>query len=98
MDRDRLRDRLSVRRSAALIHSLRFRLLLLVAAVLAIALGAVAFLLARVVSVELHRSLAGSAEPPGLDALSAQLTADHLRRGTWDGAHAILETAGRQMR
>ena len=80
-----------------MIHSLRLRLLLLVAAVLAIALGAVAFLLARVVSVELHRSLARSAEPPGLDAMSAQLTADHLRRGTWDGAHAILETAGRRM-
>jgi signal transduction histidine kinase len=47
-----------------MIHSLRFRLLLMVAAVLTVALGAVAILLARVVSVELHQSFIVRAEPP----------------------------------
>lgn len=46
------------------IHSLRFRLLLMVAAVLTIALGAVAVLLARVVSVEIHETFERRVAPP----------------------------------
>ncbi|HKI05443.1 MAG TPA: ATP-binding protein [Thermoanaerobaculia bacterium] len=80
-----------------MIHSLRFRLLVMVAAVLAIALGAVALLSSRVVSVELHQSLGREERPLDLDALGAALTADHLRRGTWAGAHGILGPAGKRL-
>lgn len=80
-----------------MIHSLRFRLLLMVAAVLAIALGAVALFSGRVVSVELHRSLERDARPVDLGAVAGELAAARLRRGSWDGAHEILAAAGRRM-
>jgi signal transduction histidine kinase len=81
-----------------LIHSLRFRLLVMVAAVLAIALGAVALLSSRVVSVELHQSLDQRAPRVDLRQVAEALTADRRRRGTWAGAHGILEPAGRRLR
>jgi two-component system sensor histidine kinase BaeS len=81
-----------------LIHSLRFRLLVMVAAVLAIALGAVALLSSRVVSVELHQSLDRSAPRVDLGRVAEALTADRRRRGTWAGAHGILRPAGRRLR
>jgi signal transduction histidine kinase len=80
------------------IHSLRFRLLLMVAAVLTVALGAVGFLLARVVSVELHDSFARRGAPPDLDPVAARLTSDRLRRGDWQSAPPLLADAGRRMR
>lgn len=81
-----------------MIHSLRLRLLVMVAAVLAIALGAVALFSGRVVLVELRQSLERELEPPDLAPVAAELTADRLRRGGWEGAHAALAAAGRRLR
>lgn len=81
-----------------MIHSLRFRLLVMVAAVLAIALGAVAFFSGRAVIFELRNSLDQEVQPLDLEAVAGELTADRLRRGSWDGAPAILAAAGRRLR
>ncbi len=79
-------------------HSLRVRLPLMVAAVLAVALGTVALLSTRVVSVEVRQFLASRGpRPEELDALAAELAAGRQRTGSWRGAHAILAAAGRRM-
>jgi signal transduction histidine kinase len=79
-------------------HSLRFRLLLMAAAVLVIALGAVALFSARVVSVQFREYLASRGpRPADLEALGAELAASWQRTGGWSGAHAILSSAGRRM-
>jgi signal transduction histidine kinase len=79
-------------------HSLRFRLLLMAAAVLVIALGSVALFSARVVSVQFREYLASRGpRPADLEALGAELAASWQRRGSWSGAHAILASTGRRM-
>jgi signal transduction histidine kinase len=80
------------------IHSLRVRLLAVVAVVLAVALGAVALVSVRLMSVEIHEVLEGRGLRPGdLDALARRLTRDRLRTGGWSGAHRVLAEAGRRM-
>jgi signal transduction histidine kinase len=70
----------------------------MVAAVLAIVLGAVALLSTRAVSVEFQQYLASRGpRPEDLDALGAELVAWRQRTGSWNGAHAILAAAGRRM-
>jgi len=70
----------------------------MVAAVLAIVLGAVALLSTRVVSVELRQYLASRGpRPEDLDALATELAAWRQRTGSWSGAHAILAAAGGRM-
>jgi signal transduction histidine kinase len=79
-------------------HSLRVRLLLMAATVLAVALGAVALFSARVVSVQFREYMASrDPRPEDLDALGAELAAYRQRTGGWSGAHAILASAGRRM-
>jgi signal transduction histidine kinase len=81
------------------IHSLRLRLLVMVAAVLAIALGAVAFFLSRVVSYEIHDVLSRRAErPPDLAPVGRQLAEDRLRLGDWRTAQPLLAESGRRLR
>ncbi len=81
-----------------MIHSLRVRLLAVVAVVLAVALGAVALVSVRLMSVELREVLEGRGSRPGdLDALARRLTRDRLRTGGWSGAHRVLAEAGRRM-
>ena len=66
------------------LHSLRLRLLLMVAAVLAIALGAVALFSTRVVSGEIRQYLASQGpRPEDLDALGTELAAYRQRMGSW---------------
>jgi signal transduction histidine kinase len=81
-----------------MLNSLRVRLLLMVAAVLAIALGAVATLSTRVVSGEFRQYLASQGpRPEDLDALGTELAAYRQRTGSWSGARRILQSAGRRM-
>jgi signal transduction histidine kinase len=80
-----------------LIHSLRWRLLLMVAAVLAIALGAVGFLSSRAVKVELTHFLDTQEPPADLDPLAEELTADRLRTGGWTGARRLLGPGARRL-
>jgi len=83
----------------AVIHTLHFRLALMAATVLTVALGAVGLLLARVVSVEIHRSFDMSpGPPPDLDPLATKLTNDRLREGNWLSAQFLLADAGQRMR
>jgi signal transduction histidine kinase len=80
------------------IHSLRVRLLVMVAVVLGIALGAVALFSVRVVSVEFRHYLAvRGPRPEDLDRVAARLNVERRRRGDWSGAHRILAEAGRRM-
>jgi signal transduction histidine kinase len=80
------------------IHSLRVRLLAMVAVVLGIALGAVALVSVRVVSGEIrHYLVARGPRPEDLDRVAARLTRDRLRKGDWSGAHRVLAEAGRRM-
>jgi signal transduction histidine kinase len=79
-----------------MIHSLRFRLMLMVTVVLAIALGLVASLSSRVVSMEL-RHLTRGPRPGELDAVAAELAAFRVRSGSWAGARGILGPAGERM-
>jgi signal transduction histidine kinase len=79
-----------------ILHSLRFRLMLMVAAVLAIALGVVASLSSRVVSTEL-RHLTRGPRPGELDAVAAELAAFRVRTGSWAGARRLLGPAGERM-
>jgi signal transduction histidine kinase len=70
----------------------------MVAAVLAIALGAVALFSTRVVSGELRQYLASQGpRPEDLDALGTELAAYRQRTGSWSGARGILSSAGRRM-
>jgi signal transduction histidine kinase len=70
----------------------------MVAAVLAIALGAVALLSTQVVSTEFRELMSGrGARPPELDALGAAVAADRQRTGDWSGASGILAAAARRM-
>jgi signal transduction histidine kinase len=81
-----------------LLRSLRFRLLMMVAAVLVIALGSVALLSNRVVSSEFRELLAVRGDrPAGLEEVGLAVASDRLRTGGWDGASAILAAAGRRM-
>ncbi|HSF38195.1 MAG TPA: HAMP domain-containing protein, partial [Thermoanaerobaculia bacterium] len=79
-----------------MLHSLRFRLMLMVAVVLAIALGVVASLSSRVVSTEL-RHLTRGPRPGELDAVAAELVRFHQSQGSWVGARRILGPAGERM-
>jgi signal transduction histidine kinase len=80
-----------------LIHSLRWRLLLMVAAVLAIALGVVGFLSSRAVKVELRHFLNAHDLPADLAPLGEKLTSYRLRTGGWTGARRLLEPAARRL-
>jgi signal transduction histidine kinase len=79
-----------------MIHSLRFRLMLMVTAVLAIALGVVASLSSRVVSTELRHFTKGP-RPEELDAVAAELARFHQGQGSWAEARRILGPAGARM-
>ncbi|HYO11803.1 MAG TPA: ATP-binding protein [Thermoanaerobaculia bacterium] len=80
-----------------MIHSLRWRLLLMVAAVLAIALGAVGLLSSQAVKVELRQFLQTHDPPLDLAPVGADLTSYRLRTGGWAGARRLLEPAARRM-
>lgn len=81
-----------------MLRSLRFRLLVMVAAVLLIALGCVALLSTRVVSSEVRELLAARGErPPWLETVGLAVVSDRLRRGDWQSASPILADVGRRM-
>ncbi|HEV2847222.1 MAG TPA: HAMP domain-containing protein, partial [Thermoanaerobaculia bacterium] len=80
-----------------MLRSLRFRLLVMVAAVLLIALGSVAMLSTRVVSSEVRELLAARREmPPGSEEVALAVIEHRLRKGDWSGASRILAAAGRR--
>ncbi len=81
-----------------MLRSLRFRLLVMVAAVLVIALGAVALLSRRAVNVELRALLRAGERPRDLDRVGLAVAADRGRRGDWSGAPPILADAAARMR
>ena len=81
-----------------MLRSLRFRLLVMVAAVLLIALGSVALLSTRVVSSEVRELLAGRGErPPWLETVGLAVVSDRLRSVDWQSASPILADVGRRM-
>ncbi|HEX6904056.1 MAG TPA: ATP-binding protein [Thermoanaerobaculia bacterium] len=81
-----------------MLRSLRFRLLVMVAAVLAIALGVVAFFQTRVVSSEVRALVTAGQRPPDLDEIGLAVAGSRLTRGDWSGATPLLVEAGRRMR